>query len=1152
MTPSSSSSLPASHFDQIEEILEMSLPVREKYRLLEILFSRLLSEGTEEAPVVLKGGFAKLDYLTKKFAVPASVARELNETRMALRQSWRADDKELEEELPFMIRAVAKFVATLAGGCPIPENLCAIFPQGEQRCRWKKASCSSLRCLAKTIGDNFIAAMVEETGESIQIDYSCRNKYLSQDSGCDWGYLKIIVHDGAVLNLVHPRFEDGICFPELIVFEPDFLVNVTTIASCFESYAESPYVHLVNKLKPAPNTRHIHLGNLSGKFLDDTVHGRNLSFEESWNEYLHDNALSVTACPDLVAEPDFDQFCQEAKAQKSNIEALIGKDLPSLPNFKDYDTEDILIEPTFFNPTLGLQGRLDFLLQTTMSPRRRSIIIEQKSGKGAFSPNGANVATPIPQEKHLVQLNLYRALLHYGFDEGDSVGDVQQIDYLLLLYSKYSQGLVSVGHHLPQLTQRAMRIRNLLAWCELHYGNDGPSELADLTADKLNKKNCHGNLWDNYVKPELDSILTPIHVASPLERAYYLRLLRFVEKEHQLEKIGRNGREERGFASVWLDSLDVKKTAGNIYDMLRICELGFSDDKKSVVSVRLEFSKSQNADTTNFRKGDIVLLYPYRVGNVPDACKQMAMRATIAEINASDILLALRNGQRNRKVFLQSDDIRWAIEHDLFDSSSSALYKGLHSFLTAPQSRRDLLLAQRQPIVDESLKTLGSYPRFEELAIRAKQARELFLIIGPPGTGKTSCGLQSLLKEELLEPGSNILLLSYTNRAVDEICGKLEENKIDYLRIGSEHSCEPEFRSHLLSFRTSQCARGNDVRKLILGTRVFCGTTSSVNACSDLFSLKCFDLAIVDEASQILEPQLIGLLSASRNGVCAIRRFVLIGDHKQLPAVVQQSPEDSKVEDPLLNRIQLTDCRNSLFERLLTQFKTPGGYDPRYVFMLTRQGRMHPAIADFPNLFFYEGCLSDLGLPHQLEDLPNPVSGNAIRKLFSTHRIAFVEASRPSPKFSDKANEEEAKIIAAIAREYYLLDPKAFSPSSSLGVIVPYRNQSATVRWALDALHIPVLSEITVDTVERFQGSQRDCILYGFTIQYPYQLKFLTDNRFQENGMTIDRKLNVAMTRARRNLILIGNPRLLELDPLFLNLLDYLRERQAVIAVGEL
>ena len=105
----------------------------------------------------------------------------------------------------------------------------------------------------------------------------------------------------------------------------------------------------------------------------------------------------------------------------------------------------------------------------------------------------------------------------------------------------------------------------------------------------------------------------------------------------------------------------------------------------------------------------------------------------------------------------------------------------------------------------------------------------------------------------------------------------------------------------------------------------------------------------VDEASQILEPYIVGLLSSKQ-----IERFILIGDHKQLPAVVAQ-PDDEP---------RLHDCRLSLFERLLRQERQAGRTD--FTAVLRRQGRMHPDIARFPNEQFYtREQLQPVPLPHQ-------------------------------------------------------------------------------------------------------------------------------------------------------------------------------------------
>lgn len=162
------------------------------------------------------------------------------------------------------------------------------------------------------------------------------------------------------------------------------------------------------------------------------------------------------------------------------------------------------------------------------------------------------------------------------------------------------------------------------------------------------------------------------------------------------------------------------------------------------------------------------------------------------------------------------------------------------------------------------------------------------------------------------------MLLSYTNRAVDEISKALTsiEPEIDFIRLGSELSCDESFRPYLIENVLEPCATRRQVQERIARCRVFVGTVATLSK-TELFRLKTFDVAIVDEATQILEPQLLGLL-CTRNpaGADAIGKFILIGDHKQLPAVVLQSSEQSEVCDEALQAIGLYNLKDSLFERL--------------------------------------------------------------------------------------------------------------------------------------------------------------------------------------------------------------------------------------------
>ena len=110
-------------------------------------------------------------------------------------------------------------------------------------------------------------------------------------------------------------------------------------------------------------------------------------------------------------------------------------------------------------------------------------------------------------------------------------------------------------------------------------------------------------------------------------------------------------------------------------------------------------------------------------------------------------------------------------------------------------------------------------------------------------------------------------------------------------------------------------------------------------------------------------------------------------------------------------------------------------------------------------------------------------------------------------------------------------------------MIIPYRNQIAMIRKEIDKLGIEALQKISIDTVERYQGSQREVIIYSFTIQHQYQMSFLTSNTFVEDGVVIDRKLNVALTRARQQMLITGYEPLLERNEIFKDLIEHIKQK---------
>lgn len=318
-------------------------------------------------------------------------------------------------------------------------------------------------------------------------------------------------------------------------------------------------------------------------------------------------------------------------------------------------------------------------------------------------------------------------------------------------------------------------------------------------------------------------------------------------------------------------------------------------------------------------------------------------------------------------------------------------------------------------------------------------------------------------------------------------------------------------------------------------------TIRSIKPFTSNLCMKTFDVALIDEATQILEPQLLGLLCLrGMTGVDVIRKFVLIGDHKQLPAVVLQSSVQSEIRSERLRAIGLHNLKDSLFERLYrASLQTEEEKRSRVCDMLCRQGRMNVEVADFPNRIFYGGLLQPLGLPHQsglLTLAPELIDCEFADLL--TKRMAFLPSEAEPGVSSAKINHSEAVLVARLAAAIYrqYLYTSGFDSLQTLGIITPYRSQIALIRKEIAKLEIPDLKHVLIDTVERFQGSERDVIIYSFCLNRVYQLKFLS-NLTNDAGVLVDRKLNVALTRARKQMFIIGVPWLLGLNPIYKELL---------------
>ena len=1052
--------------------------------------------------------FSQVDYLCKRHNIKISDVVDIQ----SMRRHSNSSKPITPEQLLYDVRALCIFISAVFGE-DVPGSIVGLVPQttSEKLAKQEEAKRERYpyaRCIVDNVENTSFTATTDDLGDgrAVMVDLSAEHLR----------YLQGILRPGMQLNLLDSRSskgdKEGVHYlqPSLIIIEPDFLIDISTIASCFKNYGQSPLNYIVKRLGPPVNTQPILLGNLASAVLDDAINAPETTTNDTIRHNFRDKAMGFSTCEPFSPST----FVDDARRQAENIRAAI--DVLKNDSVAPLDTDKALLEPSFVCEQLGIMGRVDL-----MSMDKR-VLVEQKSGKNWNIETGKKEKHGVQQEENYVQMLLYYGVLQYNFQLGNNKVNMH------LLYSKYppEQGLVSMNFF-RGLFRDAIKLRNRMVAMDMVIADRGfETVLPLLTPQQLNENKCNDALYIRYQLPQLQCLLDPLHSLSPLEKDYFCRMMTFVFREQRVARLGLQEGIGSSAADLWNMPLAEKRETGNIYINLTITKKEKSEPYRGYDLITLAVPDQGDDFLPNFRRGDGVYLYEYQ--GEPDVRRSILFKGSLKEITSTEITIALSDGQQNPNILLPQQEGSYAVEHAPGDLSQRAKIHSLHSFITSPKPFRDLLLAQREPcsVCCDAIAALPTSP--DDITTRALSAQDYFLLVGPPGTGKTSRALRSLVEGELAaSPETELLLMSYTNRAVDEICAMLTDAGISYLRIGSPYRCDPRFHDRLFANAVGENATLAGMKQLLTETRVIVGTTTTMSSQEELFRLKHFSLAIIDEASQILEPDIVGLLSQLHiHHQSSTARFILIGDHKQLPAVVQQSINDSRVEEQSLQDICLDNCRNSLFERLLRIERRAGR--EQFIGILHKQGRMHPDIAAFPCRMFY--AREDI-VPIPLEHQSEPSDPHK--------RLIYIPSDDcREPGRSDKVNVSEATIVRDQLKRIYEEHREDFSPQQTVGVIVPYRNQIAVIRREIESLGIPPLEQISIDTVERYQGSQRDVIIYSFTIQNPYQLDFLTANCFEEDGMTIDRKLNVALTRARNQLIITGNRRVICRNPIFKQLID--------------
>lgn len=989
----------------------------------------------------------------------------------------------------------------------------------------KQKKIKRIRCTFVRHEDNCIVVIPDEDPTMHEI------KVRPQKHNNDYTFHNTVacIEEGMKLNIVDAVFENGILIPDIIVLEPDYLMDISTVADCIKEYGTHPANYYLRLLTDTEQRMPLILGNIVNLFLDEWIYSPCApDYMNTMKKVFKKHALELITCPEI--DNNERAFFDTCHMHFENLR----KTVYGIFTQKEYglNTDDAVLEPSYICETLGLQGRLDYM------QRDMSCFIEMKSGKADEFSNRGNIEALLSNK---VQMMLYLATLQYNMDMNHNNTKAY------LLYTRYPHLYTSTPSW--EMVRNAIDARNRIVSCEysMHRHNSAQyteEVIKEVSPDIINEKRVNNRLWTNYIQPQISKIQKQINSLDNIEKAYFMSLFTFIGNELYLSKTGNGEYDRNSSSSVWDMTLTEKEDRGIVINNMNIIENHIADIHAPYIIFSLPPLKENSV--LNFRNGDLVIVYECNTPN-DRATNKMVFKGNIEEIDNKTARIRFRSPQRNPKIIDETS--LFSLEPDYSDKPTLSMFSSLNNFVKANKDRINLILGKREPEFDKEMleKAEKETDDFGRIAAKSIAAKDMMLIIGPPGTGKTSFALKQIVERHLENGKSNILLLSYTNRAVDEICKSISRinPEIDFIRLGSELACDEKYRSYLLENRLKNCTRRSEARETINKCNIFVSTVVTLQNKPEIFRLKQFDCAIIDESTQILEPQILGILTAKTpNEENAIKKFIMIGDNKQLPAVTLQNDKDAEIKHEELIKSGFKTFKESLFERLFRY------YSPKEhpcVDMLCKQGRMHEDIADFSNKYFYHNRLLIAGLEHQTERIHTESEENI--KSFSDiidKRIAFIPSTSDSKNLNDKTNKDEAKIAAELAYHIYIKNKKDFNIDKTVGIIAPYKNQIALIRQELAAKDIDILKNITIDTVERYQGSERDYIIFTFCINKPYQISMMS-NTIEENGQIIDRKLNVALTRARKYLFITGNPEILKTNFVYNCLIGYMKEKKYFI-----
>ncbi|MBM2815806.1 MAG: hypothetical protein HW421_2568 [Ignavibacteria bacterium] len=1100
---------------QIDLLENEEIPLRRRILSARSILSELFENLTKDEPRYFTSLFSRINFIIDKFHIPHNISLSIQNLRRFFAKvnqnaAFEIHSEDIEKTI-MKLRLLLDYLEKPDEFTNEPELLKTgdlvdnidIIPPKKDIITFLSVNVKSKLDFKHPSGNKKASADLELEVEEI-------GKFRLRLFGF-WIDIWKMAWAGANLNLINIKLSENdpdlylTTFETLIIIEPDYLIDVTDIAECFSGSKANVKIYFFRKFLAKPATYSMFLGNLVNFFFDELLINKSADFDVIYSKALQVKPLQLFAV--AVKNPEL------VKNMKNEIQSHYDR-LKEIIEGISWDF--VNIEPSFISPVYGLQGRLDAMLEYRNEPERKNII-ELKSGNApnvqyrVTNIDGNEINTGIWQN-NFMQIVCYDLLLDSTYP--NRTGNSQ------ILYSKSADYPLRNAPDSYYSKAEALLCRNWVITLIYTFIQGKFSLLNTINPVEF------GTI-SSFMKNDVEEFASVYSKISELEQEYFHFFISFILRELNEEKTGiRNG-----FSALWKDVPADKETKMNI-----LTQLEYLHEKSAPDKLYLAFSRPvENAYSSSLRRGDLCIIYP---SGMPDKkiYNSPLLKGTIKEISPEFVLISLRNKLLNKEIF--NSGSRWSAEPDYIDSNTSRLLSSLYSFLSSSELKRNLILGLSKPRTEELEILFETEFGENQRLILSKMlcAKDYFLLQGPPGTGKTKIILREYIRIIYGSTEKSILALAYTNRAADEICSALKSisPELSFLRLGNKESSE--HKDKLIS-QLAEDIPMQDLFKIVKSTRIFVATVASVIANQEIFDICEFDIAVIDEASQILEPQIIGILAK-------VGSFIMIGDEKQLPAIVVQDLKKGQNSNNL-NSIQLTSAANSLFERLLRICKS-NGWDDAFA-ILSAQGRMHSVLMEFPNKYFYNG---------QLNIAPSEVwqtgpirrfsigSLNGLERKLAGNRILFIDC--PVEMYA-KLNKREAGLVSKIVDTIKSCYGNEFN-EETVGVITPFRLQCSEIYRIL----APELrSVVTVDTVERFQGSQREVIIISFALNHKYLLNNI-QSITEFNGISVDRKLNVALTRAREHIVLLGNSELLETSPIFKTLINYYKHKDSYTRYNEL